>query len=292
MKYAFIGAEGVAFPVSVMCKVLGVSTSGYYDWRAQPETARERRDAELLPTVEAAFKEHRGRYGSPRIANEVSAVDEPVSVKRVARVMRENGIVSRPKRRFVATTDSVHDDPIAPNLLQRDFATEAPNQVWVTDVTAIWARAGWVYLAAILDLYSRRVVGWATSESNDRFLALDALRAAVAQRTTDKGLIHHSDRGSPDASDNYRAALRANGMVASMSRKGDCWDNAVAESFFSTLKTEALGDRVPSDVAAATRMLREYMDCYYNVRRQHSFLDYATQIGFELKNAIAAKAAA
>ena len=292
MKYAFIDAQGVAFPVSVMCRALGVSTSGYYDWRAEPETARERRDAALLPKVQAAFRAHRGRYGSPRVAKVQSSVEGPVSAKRVARIMRETGLVSRPRKRFVATTNSAHVDPIAPNLLERNFTTVAPNRVWVTDVTAIWTHAGWLYLAAILDLFSRRVVGWATSESNDRLLALDALHAAVGKRTPERGLIHHSDRGSPYASEDYRAALQTNGMVASMSRKGDCWDNAVAESFFSTLKTEALGDHVPSDVAAARRILREYIDEYYNVGRQHSFLDYATPIGFELKNAIAAKAAA
>lgn len=292
MKYAFIDAQGVAFPVSVMCSVLGVSTSGYYDWRAEPETARERRDAALLPKVQAVFREHRGRYGSPRVAKVLSSVERPVSAKRVARIMRDNRLVSRPRKRFVATTNSAHSDPIAPNLLERNFTTGAPNRVWVTDVTAIWTHAGWLYLAAILDLFSRRVVGWATSESNDRLLALDALHAAVGKRTPPRGLIHHSDRGSPYASEDYRAALQTNGMVASMSRKGDCWDNAVAESFFSTLKTEALGDHVPSDVTAARRILREYIDEYYNVRRQHSFLDYATPIGFELKNAIAAKAAA
>ena len=292
MKYAFIRAQGVAFPVSVMCAVLSVSKSGYYGWLDQPETARERRDAELLPKVAAVFKDHLGRYGSPRIANQLTTEDEPVNVKRVARVMRENGLVSRPKKHFIATTDSTHDDPIAPNLLNRDFTVEAPNRAWVTDVTAIWTYAGYVYLASILDLFSRRVVGWAMSENNDRFLALDALHAAVVERAPERGLIHHSDRGSPYASDDYRAALKSYGMLASMSRKGDCWDNAVAESFFSTLKTEALGDRIPADHVIARRIVREYIDGYYNAKRSHSYLDYESPIGYELKQAIAAKSAA
>lgn len=292
MKYAFIKTMSVAFPVSVMCSVLGVSRSGYYAWLDEPTTARDRRDAALTPKVQAVFTEHRGRYGSPRIANELSTEDEPVNEKRVARIMAENGLVSRPKKRFVATTDSAHENPIAPNLVARDFTEQAANLTWVTDVTAIWTHAGWLYLAAILDLFSRRVVGWATSANNDRFLALDALHVAVGHRCPEPGLVHHSDRGSPYASDDYRAALRANGMLASMSRKGDCWDNAVAESFFSTLKTEAFGKHVPADHAAARRILREYIDGYYNVKRRHSFLDYETPLGFELKRAIAAKAAA
>lgn len=292
MKYAFIAAQNVAYSVAVMCEVLGVSRSGYYAWRSQPETARERRDADLLPRVKAAFAEHQGRYGSPRVANVVGSKDAPVNVKRIARVMRENGLVARPKKRFIATTDSNHEDPIAPNLLQRDFTADAPNRVWTTDVTAIWTHAGWLFLAAIIDLFSRRIVGWATSTSNDQFLALEALHFAITARAPHSGLVHHSDRGSPYASRDYRAALAANGMLASMSRRGDCWDNAVSESFFSTLKTEALRHHVPADHAAGRRILREYIDDYYNTKRHHSYLDYETPIEFELKKAISAKTAA
>lgn len=275
-----------------MCRVLAVSKSGYYGWLAQPETARDRRDAELAPKVSAVVKDHRGRYGSPRVARELRTNDEPVDEKRVARIMRKNGLVARPKKRFFATTDSRHDDPIAPNLVQRAFTSSAPDRTWVTDVTAIWTHEGWLYLAAIIDLLSRRVVGWSTAENNDRFLALAALSIAINERCPRRGLTHHSDRGSPYASDDYRDALAERGMRASMSRKGDCWDNAVAESFFSTLKTEALGDHVPADHSAARRILREHIDGYYNVKRRHSFLDYETPIGFELKIAIAAKVAA
>jgi transposase InsO family protein len=205
-----------------MCRVLEVSRSGYHDWLAKPVAERERRDADLAIKARAVFTEHQGRYGSPRVCEELRARGETVSEKRVARVMHENGLVARPKKRFVTTTDSSHDDPIAPNLLDRDFTADGPNRVWVTDVTCIWTLTGWLYLAAILDLYSRRVVGWATSANNDRFLALDALRCAVGGRRPTPGLVHHSDRGSPYASDDYRAALTSLGMVASMSRKGDC----------------------------------------------------------------------
>lgn len=247
MRFAFIKEQEVAFSVAAMCRALDVSRSGYYGWCAEPETARDHRDANLLVRIRAVFDEHRGRYGSPRIASELSTEDAPINEKRVARIMRKNRLVSRPKKRFAVTTDSTHEDPIAPNLVQREFTEEVPNSTWVTDVTAIWTYAGWLYLAAILDLYSRRVVGWATSANNDRLLALDALRAAVHERRPGAGLIHHSDRGSPYASGDYRAALKAHGMIASMSRRGDCWDNAVAESFFSTLKNEAFGAHVPAD---------------------------------------------
>lgn len=290
MKYAFIDSQKVAWPVTAMCEALGVSKSGYYDWVAEPITERERRDVALASKVRAIFGDHRGRYGSPRVAEELRADGEVVNEKRVARIMRKTGLVARRSKRFVATTDSAHAEPIAPNLLKRNFATDARNRVWVTDVTAIWTMAGWLYLAAILDLYSRRVVGWATSDTNDTALALDALRAALRERRPAPGLVHHSDRGSPYASAAYRAALSTAGIVASMSRKGDCWDNAVAESFNATLKTEAI-DHVPADHDAGTRLVAAYIDGYYNVRRRHSFLGYETPITFEWKRTITEMAA-
>ncbi|MBK8943572.1 MAG: IS3 family transposase [Polyangiaceae bacterium] len=264
MKYAFIAEKQVAFPVAALCRVLAVSRSGFYDFVAEPETERVRRDSSLAAKTRAVFAEHQGRYGSPRVCRELRHRGDAVSEKTVARLMRENGLVARRKKRFRATTDSKHEDPIAPNLLARDFTASGPNEAWVTDVTAVWTLAGWLFVAAILDLYSRRVVGWATSANNDRDLALDALRAALTARRPPPGLVHHSDRGSPYASADYRRALDRAGAVASMSRKGDCWDNAVAESFFATLKTEALGDRVPADHDLATHAIGEYLDGYYN----------------------------
>jgi len=225
MRYAFILASQVAFPVAVMCRVLRVSTSGFYDWKARPVSKRSERDAALRAKVRAAFTASRRTYGSPRVHAELRACGEVVSTKKVAKLMRDEGLVARSKKRFRATTDSKHDDPIAPNVLERDFVTEEKNDTWVTDVTCIWTRSGWLFLAAMLDLFSRRVVGWATSTSNDRFLALDALRDALTKRRPPAGLVHHSDRGSPYASDDYRAELERFGIVASMSRKGDCWDS-------------------------------------------------------------------
>lgn len=291
MRYAFISEKRVAFPVTALCRALGVSRSGFYDYLDEPETERDRRDATLSEKARAVFSEHKGRYGSPRVCQELRARGDVVSEKKVAEVMRENGLVARPKKRFRATTDSKHEDPIAPNLLARDFTTSGPNEAWVTDVTAIWTITGWLFLAAIVDLFSRRVVGWATSASNDRGLALDALRTALLARRPPPGLVHHSDRGSPYASADYRRALERAGAVASMSRKGDCWDNAVAESFFATLKTEALGDCVPLDHDAATSTLGEYIDGYYNTKRRHSFINYESPIEFELKSHLAAMAA-
>ena len=292
MKYAFILARAVAFPVALMCRVLCVSRSGFYSWRAQSVSKREKRESLMRKKIQRVFEASRGTYGSPRVHHELREEGELVSRKTVAALMHKEGLIARPKKRFHATTDSKHDDPIAPNLLQRKFTREVKNEVWVTDVTAICTAEGWLFLAVMLDLFSRRVVDWATSASNDRFLALDAVRMAVAERRPTKGLIHHSDRGSPYASDDYRAELKRFGLVSSTSRKGDCWDNAVAESFFSTLKTEAIGDDiVPPSHANAFQVIRNYIDTFYNTVRRHSHLGYKSPIEFELRcNGLAAAA--
>ena len=291
MKYAFILASTVAFPVTLMCRVLGVSTSGFYGWKVEPVSKREQRDATLRANVRAVFDASRQTYGSPRVRAELRADGKTVSQRKVAELMKEDGLVARRKKRFRATTDSKHDDPIAPNVVERDFVTEEKNDTWVTDVTAIFTRAGWLFLAVMLDLYSRRVVGWATSSTNDRFLALDALRDALTKRRPLIGLIHHSDRGSPYASADYRAELVRFGIVPSMSRKGDCWDNAVAESFFSTLKTELGADRIYASHDEAAATIGEYIDNFYNTTRRHSHLGYLSPIEFELRSQVAAAAA-
>lgn len=291
MKFAFIDESKVAFPIAVLCRVLNVSRSGYYDWLANPVTKRESRHAALSVKAAAVYHANHRRYGSRRVAADLRAQGEVANEKVVAEVMRNAGLVARPKKRFVGTTDSRHDGPIAPNLLERNFETDAPNRVWVTDVTAVWTHERWLFVAVMLDLFSRRVVGWATSANNDRFLALDALRHAVGRRRPPAGLIHHSDRGSPYASDDYRSALDLAGMRASMSRKGDCWDNAVAESFFSTLKTEALGDIIPASHEHGTRLIGDYIERYYNAKRRHSTLAYDSPVAFELKHHMAAMAA-
>ena len=286
MKFAFIAAEKVAFPIAVLCRVLELSPSGYYASRTRPASPHSLHDLDLAARIRAAHEASKGRYGSPRVHAELRENGEKVSRKRVARLMQEGGLAGRIRRRFRATTDSNHAFPIAPNLLARDFTATAPNQVWVTDITAIGTHQGWLYLAAILDLFSRRIVGWATSENVDRHLALAALEMAVRERDPGKGLVHHSDRGSTYASGDYRKALRIRGITCSMSRKGDCWDNAVAESFFATLKREVEDiDRFESRPQAALT-IDDYIDDFYNIQRRHSTIDYKSPIEFELMNLV------
>jgi putative transposase len=282
VRFAFIQSEK-AWPVSVQCKVLKVSRSGFYAWRMNPVSAREARDAALLPKIRVAFMVGQKAYGSPRVTAELQAKGETTSKGAVERVMRDSGITPKRKRRFVATTDSNHDEPIAPNLLRRNFTATQPDTVWVTDATYIWTREGWLYLAVILDLFSRRVVGWAAGANNDTKLALTALRRAIAARKPSKGLIHHSDRGSTYASSAYRAALATHGAMASMSKKGDCWDNAVAESFFASIKRGRLDQRIHLTRTDAVFGVANYIDAFYNTSRRHSTVGYVSPIEFELK---------
>jgi len=283
MKFAFIAAKEVAFPVITMCRVLGVTRGGFYAWKKRPKPARARSDAQLAAAVAAVHQRSRRTYGSPRVHRELRAHGVRVGKKRVERLMRENGIQGRSKRRYKRTTDSKHGGPIAPNLLARAFSVTEPNRAWVTDVTAIATGEGWLYLAPMLDLHSRRVVGWAASANNDTELALDALRKALRSRRPPPGLLHHTDRGSPYASDDYRAELRANRVRRSMSRKGDCWDNAVAESFFATLRAELVDHERYATRAAAMKSIGDYIDNFYNVERRHSHLGYLNPIEFELR---------
>jgi putative transposase len=283
VKFALIQAER-AWPVSVQCEVLGVSRSGFYAWCSEPISARDARDAALLPKIQAAFRVGEEAYGSPRITKELHDNGEAVSKGVVERVMRDNGITPERKRRFIATTNSNHEDPIAPNLLERDFAATRPDTVWVTDVTYVRTHEGWLYLAVILDLFSRRVVAWAAGANNDTQLALTALTRAYDARRPSKGLIHHSDRGSTYASQSYREALEACGAKQSMSKKGDCWDNAVAESFFASIKRERLDRTIYSSRSAAVRAIGLYIDEFYNVKRRHSTIGYVSPIAFELNS--------
>jgi putative transposase len=291
VKFAFIGEKQVAFPVGAMCRALGVSSSGYYQWRKRLPGPRTKDDARLAVEITAAHKRSRGTYGSPRVHAELRARGTRVGKKRVERLMRENDLQARRKRRCCYTTDSKHPDPIAPNILARRFEPAAPNRVWVTDVTYVWTEEGWLYLAVILDLFARRVVGWAASATNDTQLALAALGAALRLRHPVAGLIHHSDRGSPYASEDYRRALAARGILASMSRTGDCWDNAVAESFFATIKAELIQSTPYDTRSGATESIGEYIDNFYNPQRRHSYLGYVSPIEFELQDQVAAFAA-
>lgn len=292
MKFAFIASKEVAFPVLAMCKVLGVTRSGFYAWKKRPKSARARADELLGIDIAALHEKSRKRYGSPRIHRALRKKGVRVGAKRIARLMRAAGLVTRQKRRFRRTTDSNHSNPIAPNVLERDFEPAAPNQAWAGDVTYIATGEGWSYLAVLLDLFSRRVVGWAMSTTNDTALALAALQGAVGtRRTVPTGLVHHTDRGSPYASDDYRNALKQYGMTPSMSRTGDCWDNAVSESFFATLRAELVDHERYSTAEAAERSIGDYIEKFYNVERLHSHLDYVSPIEFELKMHLAAIAA-
>ena len=282
MRFNTVEAEKAYFPVRVLCQVLQVSVSGFYSWRKRGPSQRAREDEQLKVHIRAAHKASRGRYGSPRVQKELCAQDQHVGRKRVARLMKADGLAARRKRRFRRTTDSTHQHPVAPNLLDRQFTVDAPNAVWVTDITYIWTQEGWLYLAAILDLYSRKVVGWAVDESLERHLALDALAMALSNRRPARGLLHHSDRGVQYASDDYQKALKKDGLICSMSRKGDCWDNAVAESFFATLKAELVYLTEYRTRAEARASLFEYIEVFYNRQRRHSAIGYVSPSQFEI----------
>jgi transposase InsO family protein len=280
MKFAWIHTEKATYPLTRLCRWLDVTRSGYYAWRARPESAHARRDRRLKVLVHASFTESKQRYGSPRIHRDLVEQDEAVSRKRVVRLMREDGLKARQRKRFKCTTMSDHDQPVAANLLDRQFTAEAPNQRWVGDTTEfVIGESGKLYLAAILDLYSRFIVGWAISAVNDRHVTIRALEMALKRRGPDAGLLHHSDQGSTYASEDYQDVLDAHGITCSMSRRGNCHDNAVMESFFSTLKTE-LADRFPS-FSAAKMELFDYIEPFYNQRRRHSTLGQISPAAFE-----------
>jgi transposase InsO family protein len=281
MRFAFVDAKKAEYPVAALCAVLRVRRSGFYAWLGRDESARAITDRRLSVEICAVFEEHKGKYGSPRVHRELRRRGTRVCRHRIARLMRERKLRARPRRRFVRTTDSAHSLPTAPNLLARNFQVAARDRVWAADVTYLPTREGWLYLAVVLDLYSRRVVGWAFSEHNDEQLTLSALRLAVEQRRPKPGLLHHSDRGSTYASGTYQDVLARHGFACSMSRKGNCWDNAVVESFFSTLDIECGNQEVFSSRAEARRQVLQYILGYYNPNRLHSFLGYHSPMEFE-----------
>ena len=294
MKFAFIAAEKATYPVRVLCRTLEVSRAGFYAWHVRPPAARTQQDQQLGVEIQAIHAESRQRYGSPRVHAELRDRGQRLGRKRVARLMRQQGLCARRRRRrFRVTTDSTHDFPVAPNVLARQFAVAAPDTAWVTDITYLWTREGWLYLAVILDLFSRAVVGWALSAHITRHLTLQALTMALGRRRPPQGLLHHSDRGSQYASADYRDALKAHGIVCSMSRRGNCWDNAVAESFFATLKVELGHDDLPWLTRAhAQGEVFEYIEGFYNGQRRHSTLDYRSPLTFERQWAATAAGAA
>ena len=281
MRYAAIAAQVGVYTVAFMCRVLGVAPSGFYAWRGRPPSERAARDQILGAHVRAAFKASRSRYGSPRVHAELHAGGHVLGRKRVARLMRENGLRARPRRRYIHTTQSKHKLPIAPNVVARKFEVSAPNQVWVSDLTYLPTQTGFVYLAVVLDLFARRVVGWSVSANLDASIAVEALKRALALRPAPAGMIHHSDRGVHYACAAYRTVLAAHDVRPSMSRKGNCWDNAVAESFFSSLKFEVELDARWGDVHDVERDIAEYIDGFYNSQRRHSHNQYLSPVDFE-----------
>lgn len=282
--YELVDSEKAAFPVAALCEAVGVSRSAYYAWRRSTPPAREVANERLLAEIRAIHVENEARYGSPRIVDELRDRGHQVGKHRVARLMRENGIWARMRRRFRHTTDSKHKLPVAPNLLEQNFTTTAPNQAWVGDITYVWTAEGWAYLAVLLDLYSRRVVGWAMRKSLSRELAVSALRQALTRRRPPDGLVHHTDRGSQYASQEYRGMLHQHGARCSMSAAGNCYDNAVAESFFATLKKELVHGCAFETRSEAYDAISDYIENYYNAKRRHSAAGNQSPINFELAN--------
>jgi transposase InsO family protein len=285
LKYAFMRQHVCDWPVRVMGRVLKASVSGYYAWLDRAPSVRSQRRSRLLAAIRTAHAESRQLYGSPRVHAAVVAGGEPCCVKTVARLMRAHLLRARTKRKYKATTNSSHDLPVAPNRLGRDFHRTRANQAWVADITYIWTNEGWLYLAVELDLYSRRIVGWSMSERMSAELVLDALDMAIRDRRPSAGLIHHSDRGSQYASQAFQAMLAAHGMVPSMSRRADCYDNAVMESFFGTLKKEWVSFARYATRAEARVAIFDYIEVYYNRRRLHSTLGNLSPSEYESRAA-------
>ncbi len=280
MRFAFIQAEKAEFSVRAMCRTLEVSPSGFYAWRRRPPSAHAQRDQQLRVLIRASHEASRCRYGSPRVHEDLIEQGEPVSRKRVVRLMQAEGLQARVRKRFTCTTMSDHDQPVAANLLAQEFMASAPNQRWVGDTTEfVIGRSGKLYLAAILDLYSRFLVGWAVSAINDRHLVIKALQRALKRRAPGAGLLHHSDQGSPYASEDYQRIIKTHRMTGSMSRRGNCYDNAVMESWFSTVKHE-LGEHFES-CGDAKMALFDYIEVFYNQRRRHSTLGQISPAEFE-----------
>ena len=286
MRFRFIEDRRADYPVRVLCDVLGVSPAGYYAWRSRSESRRSAANRDLVDDIKRVHRDTKGRYGSPRIHIELKAQGRGVSRGRIERLMRHHGIraiMTRPRR--VRTTDSRHGLPIAPNLLDRNFVASAPNRIWLADITYIETDQGWLYLAAVMDLYSRRIVGWAMEDHLRAELPLAALTMAISTQRPGAGLIHHSDRGVQYAAADYRKVMQSAGLQASMSRKADCYDNAPMESFFHTLKTELVHHRQYATRQEAARDIFAYIEGFYNKTRRHSAIGYISPIAMELKAA-------
>jgi transposase InsO family protein len=281
VRYGFIDEHRGRWPVRLLCDVLRVSAGGYYTWRRRPASARQRRRDALVVELRAIHQEVQGRYGSPRMHAELAARGRACCVNTVARLMRTHGIAAKTRRKFRHTTDSNHDRPVAANVLDRQFEPAAANRAWVADITYIPTREGWLYLAAVEDLYSRQIVGWSMGERISSRLVVDALEMAVSRRLPGAGLVAHSDRGSQYASEHYQRLLAKHGITCSMSRRGDCWDNAPMESFFASLKKELVHDEDYQTRAEARVSVFEYIEVFYNRVRRHSALRYLSPAEYE-----------
>jgi transposase InsO family protein len=279
VKFSFIDAEKARYPITMLCRVLKVSRAGFYAWFGRPPSPRAVEDARLTVLVREAHERGRRNYGSPRIHKDLIAHEVFVSRKRVIRLMQAEKIVGRQRRRYRSTTMSEHNQPVAPNILAQDFQATEPNQKWVGDTTELITSEGRIYLAAIVDLFSRFVVGWALSASNNRHLTLKALEMALQRRGPTGYLVHHSDQGSTYAADDYQRVLDASGITCSMSRRGNCYDNAAMESWFSTLKSE-LGERFETHGEAKEKLF-DYIEVFYNQQRTHSAIGYVSPAEFE-----------
>ena len=281
MKYAWIDGQHKEFGLGEMCSVLDVSISGYRAWKRGGMPGRKRlTDTQMLLLIQAIHAEFKGIYGSPRMVRELRGFGLPASKPRVERLMRKNNIHARHKRRYKVTTDSKHNLPVAPNLLNRNFTPDAPNLVWASDITYLWTDEGWLYLAIVLDLFNREVIGWSLKPRMTADIVTDALTMAWFRRKPATGLMHHSDRGSQYTSHAFQGKLKAYGMVCSMSRKGNCWDNAPTESWFNSFKNERVHGLRYETRAEITAMSFEYIEVLYNRKRQHSTLGYKSPMQF------------
>jgi len=279
--FAFIQQHQGTWPVTVLCGALGVSPQGFYAWQQRPPSARQQRRDALLVQIRAAHAEVKERYGSPRIHAELQANGVPCCVNTVAKLMHDNDIRAKTARKFRNTTDSDHPLPVADNVLDRQFDPSGPNERWVSDITYVPTREGWLYRAVVEDLYSRRVVGWSMADHMESRLVVDALAMAVQRRFPGEGLLAHSDRGSQYASDHYQRLLARHGISCSMSRRANCWDNAPMESFFATLKKELCHHEDYQTRAEARASIFEYIEAFYNPRRRHSSLGYVSPAEYE-----------
>ena len=287
MRYRAIQEHDRRYPIRLMCRALAVSAAGYYAWRSRPESPRAVSARTVLSAIRVIHRESRETYGSPSIWDALVKQGHRIGEHRVARLMRQNGIRAKTVKKWRATTQSNHRLPVAQNTLNRQFMVEAPNRVWAGDLTSVWTTEGWLYLAVLLDLYSRRVIGWAMGHRLTVDLAEQALTMALVTRRPEAGLLHHSDRGSQYAASRYQQLLDAQGLVPSMSRKGNCWDNACVESFFGTLKRELVHHRHYATRDDATRDIFEYIEVFYNRQRRHSTLGYHSPAEYEAKTAVA-----